>query len=102
MALNPFFLQGSQSEQFLVQDLINEQLRIYGVEVYYLPRKVFRTDDIIREVQSSKFDDSFLIEAYVNNYDGYAPDSDIMSKFGLRLKNEVSLTVSRERFEEFI
>lgn len=102
MALNPFFLQGSQSEQFLVQDLINEQLRIYGVEVYYLPRKAFRTDDIIREVQSSKFDDSFLIEAYINNYDGYAPDSDIMSKFGLRLKNEISLTLSRERFEEFI
>jgi hypothetical protein len=102
MTLNPFFLQGSTNEQFLVQDLINEQLRIYGVEVYYLPRKIFKTDDIIREIQSSKFDDVFLIEAYINNYDGYAPDSDIMTKFGLRLKNEISLTISRERYEEFI
>ena len=102
MALNPFFLQGSTNEQFLVQDLINEQLKIYGIEVYYLPRKVFKTDNIIKEIQSSKFDDSFLIEAYLNNYDGYAPDSDIMTKFGLRLKNEINLTISRERYEEFI
>ena len=75
---------------------------MFGVEVYYLPRKIFKTDDIIREIQSSKFDDVFLLEAYINNFDGYAPDSDIMTKFGLRLKNEISLTVSRERYEEFI
>lgn len=102
MALNPFFLQGTRNEQFLVQDIINEQLKIYGIDVIYLPRKIFKTDDIIREIQSSKFDDSFSLEAYLNNYDGYAPDSDIMTKFGLRLKNEISLTISRERFEEFI
>jgi len=102
MALNPFFLQGSSNEQFLVQDIINEQLKIYGIEVYYLPRKIFKTDNIIREVQSSKFEHSFLIEAYLNNYDGYAPDSDIMTKFGLRLKNEINLTISRDRYQEFI
>ena len=50
MPLNPFFLQGSKNEQFLVQDLINEQLKIYGVEIFYLPRKIFKTDNIIREV----------------------------------------------------
>ena len=102
MSLNPFFLQGSTNEQYLVQDLINEQLKIFGIEVYYIPRKLITTDDILGEVQSSKFDDSFLIEAYLNNYEGYAPDSDIMTKFGLRLKNEISLTISRERYEEFI
>ena len=102
MTLNPFFLQGSTNEQFLIQDIINEQLRIYGIEVYYLPRKIFKTDDILKEIQSSRFDDIFLIEAYLNNFDGYAPDSDIMTKFGLRLKNEISLTISRERYEEFI
>jgi len=102
MSLNPFFLQGSTNEQFLIQDLINEQLKIYGVDIYYLPRKIFKTDNIIREIQSSKFDDVFMMEAYINNYDGYAPDSDIMTKFGLRLKNEISLTISREKYEEFI
>lgn len=102
MTLNSYFLQGSTWEQFLIQDLINEQLKIYGVEVYYLPRKIFGSDNILGEVTSSKFDDSFLIEAYVDNYEGYAPGSDIMTKFGLRLKNEVNLVISRERFEEFI
>ena len=102
MTLNSYFLQGSRNEQFLVQDLVNEQLKIFGIEVYYLPRKIFKSDDIIREVQSSKFDDSFLIEAYLNNEDGYAPGSDLMTKFGLRLKNEISITISRERYEEFI
>ena len=102
MALNPFFLQGSKNEQFLLQDVINEQLKIYGIDVYYLPRKIFKTDNIIREVQSSKFDDSFVLEAYLNNYEGYNPNSDLMTKFGLRLTNEVSLTISRERFEDFI
>jgi len=102
MTLNPFFLQGSNTEQFLIQDLINEQLKIYGIEIYYLPRKIFKTDNILNEIQSSKFDDVFLIEAYLNNYDGYAPGSDLMTKFGLKLQNEVSLTISRERYEEFI
>lgn len=102
MALNPFFLQGSDREQFLVQDLINEQLKIYGIDVYYLPRKFLKTDNILREVQSSKFDDNFIIEAYLDNYEGYTPGSDIMTKFGLRLKNEINLIISKERFEEFI
>ena len=102
MALNPFFLQGSPAEQSLVQDLVNEHLRMFGIEVYYIPRKLLKTDNIIREVQSSKFDDNFIIEAYLNNPEGYFPGSDIMSKFGITLKNELSLIISRERFEEFI
>lgn len=102
MALNPFFLQGSSNEQYLVQDLINEQLKIYGIDVYYIPRKYIKTDDILREVETSQFSDNFIIEAYLDNYDGYAPGSDLMTKFGLRLKNEINLIISRERFEEFI
>lgn len=102
MTLNPFFLQGSPREQFLIQDLINEQLKIYGIDVYYLPRKFLKTDDILGEVQSSRFDDNFVIEAYLDNYEGYAPGSDIMTKFGIRLKNEINLIISQERFEEFI
>jgi len=102
MTLNPFFLQGSAGEQFLVQDLINEHLKIYGIDVYYLPRKYLEIDDVLREVETSKFDDNFIIEAYLDNYEGYAPGSDLMTKFGLRLKNEIKLIISSERFEEFI
>ena len=102
MALNPFFLQGTSSEQRLVQDLINEHLGMFGVEVTYIPRKYVQRDTILNEVQSSKFDDNFAIEAYVNNYDGYAGQGDVLTKFGMSLKDEVTLTISKDRFEDFI
>jgi hypothetical protein len=102
MALNPFFLQGSPSEQRLIQDLINEQLTIYGVEVTYIPRKFVRKQTIIEEIQSSRFDDNFLIEAYVNTYEGYSGAGDILTKFGMSLRDELTITISKERFEDFI
>ena len=102
MALNPFFLQGSPGEQRLIQNLINEQLQIYGVEVTYIPRKFVNSQSIIEEVQSSKFDDNFLLEAYVNTYEGYSGAGDVMTKFGVSLRDEVTLTISKERFEDFI
>jgi len=102
MALNPFFLQGSQTEQRLVQELINEQLRMYGVDVTYIPRKFVKKDSILREIQSSKFDDNYIIEAYVNTYEGYSGSGDILTKFGMSLRDELTITISRERFEDFI
>ena len=102
MALNPFFLQGSSSEQRLVQQLINEQLKIYGVDVTYIPRKFVKRDSIFREIQSSKFDDNFTIEAYVNTYEGYSGAGDLMTKFGVSLRDELTITISKERFEDFI
>jgi len=102
MALNPFFLQGSPSEQRLIQDLINEHLKIYGVEVTYIPRKFVRRETVLREITSSKFDDNFLLEAYVNSYDGYSGSGDILTKFGMSLKDDLSLIISKERFQDFI
>ena len=97
MALNPFFLQGSQSEQRLVQDLINEQLQIFGVEVTYIPRKYVNRQTIIEEVNASKFDDNFTIEAYVNTYEGYGGQGDVLTKFGVSLKDELTVSISKER-----
>ena len=102
MALNPFFLQGSPGEQRLIQELINEQLKIYGVEVIYIPRKFVRRESIIEEVTSSKFDDNFGIEAYVNTYEGYSGAGDVLTKFGMSLRDELNLVISKERFEDFI
>ena len=102
MALNPFFLQGSPNEQNLIQDLVNEHLKIYGVEVTYIPRKFVRKQTILKEVQSSVFDDNFLLEAYVNTFDGYGGQGDIMTKFGVSLRDELTITISKERFEDFI
>ena len=100
--LNPFFLQGSKTEQGLIQDLINEQLRMYGVEVYYLPRKYLTEKTIIKEVIESAFDNAYPIEAYVENFDGYGDNTTILSKFGIQALNELTIIISKERFEEYI
>ena len=71
MALNPYFLQGSSSEQRLVQDLINEQLRMYGQDIVYLPRKIVNKKSIIKEIVASTFDDAYRMEAYLLNYQGF-------------------------------
>jgi len=102
MALNPYFLHGSNTEQRLIQDLINEQLRMHGVEITYIPRKFVNKKTIIEEVQASKFDENFSIEAYVGTYDGYTGAGDILTKFGMSLRDDVTLIISKERYEEFI
>jgi hypothetical protein len=102
MALNPFFLQGSPGEQRLIQELINEQLKIYGVDVTYIPRKFVRKETILEEISSSKFDDNYIIEAYISTYDGFGGQGDILTKFGMSLRDELVLIISRERFEDFI
>ena len=102
MVLNSYFQQGARSEQNLVQSLINEQLKMYGVEVHYLPRKYVSEKTIIREVVRSKFDDAYPLEAYVNTYEGYGENPVMLSKFGIQATNEVTLTISRERFEDYI
>ena len=102
MALNPFFLQGSPEEQNLVQSLVNEQLKIYGVEVTYIPRKFVNRSTVFQEVEASKFDDNFQLEAYVNTWDGYSGAGDVLTKFGMSLRDELQLVISRERFEDFI
>ena len=102
MALNPFFTQGTKNEQNLVQDLINEQLKMYGVECYYLPRKFLTTNTVIREVVQSKFDDAYPLEAYVNNYDVYQGNGTVLSKFGIEVQQDINLTISKDRFENYI
>lgn len=100
--LNPFFQQGSKTEQSLVQDLINEQLKIYGIECYYMPRKYITEKTVMKEVIESKFDSSYPIEAYVQSYEGYDDNSVLLSKFGIQNTNEVTLVISKERYEEYI
>ena len=100
--LNPFFLQGSSGEQNLIQDLINEQLKIYGVEIYYLPREYVTEKSVIREVIESQFNTAYPIEAYVDSYDGYGGQGTILSKFGIQELDDLTLIISRERFENYI
>ena len=102
MPLSPYFLQGSTNEQRLVQDLINEQLKIYGQDVVYLPRKIVNKNTIMKEVTASTFDDAFRMEAYLVNYEGFEGSGDVLSKFGIQTTDAVSFVISKERYEDFI
>ena len=102
MALNPYFQQGAVSEQNLVQDLINEQLKIYGIEVYYLPRQYVTKNTVIKEVIESKFTDAYPIEAYVDTYEGYEGVGTLLSKFGIQELDDLNLIISQERYTSYI
>jgi len=100
--LNSYFLQGSPSEQRLIQDLINEQLKMYGQDVLYMPRRIVGENTVIKEVTASKFDDSFRIEAYLMNFEGFSGNGDLLTKFGVRSNDEINLVISKERYDDFI
>jgi hypothetical protein len=100
--LNPYFLQGSASEQRLVQDLINEQLRMYGQDIVYIPRRIVNKPSVIKEIVVSNFYDGYRIEAYLMNYQGFGGNGDVLSKFGVQTTDELTLIISKERYEDFI
>jgi hypothetical protein len=100
--LNPFFLQGSKTEQNLIQDLINESIQIHGVDVYYLPRQYLTKRTVVREVIESKFSMALPIEAYIDTYEGYEGAGVLLSKFGIQPNTDLSLIISKERYENYI
>ena len=102
MPTNVYFDTGTTSEQRLYEDLIIEQLKIYGQDVYYLPRKIANKDTIFGEDPASSFDDSYIIEMYVDNTDGYMGEQEIIKKFGLELRDDIVFTVSKLRWETLI
>ena len=75
---------------------------MYGVDVHYMPRKYLTEKSILKEVVQSKFDDAYPLEAYIDNFDGYGDNPTMLSKFGIQATNEVTLIISRERFETYI
>ncbi len=103
MPLSPFFLNGSPSEQRLVQDLVNEHLQLFGQDILYLPRKIINQNTVIREITASKFDDSFRLEAYLVTT-LMVLEHHLMYSLNLvsREQDEITLVVSKERYDDFI
>ena len=102
MPTNVYFDTGTRPEQNLYEDLIIEQLRIYGNDVYYIPRKLVGTDNVFGEDIGSTFEDAYLIEMYIDTIDGYEGEKELMSKFGLDIQNDATFTVARRRWEQFV
>jgi len=95
-----FFPEQVTPEQLLVEDLVIEANKIHCMDVYYLPRESRdRIDRLMGEEQLKTFDRSYLIEMYLENVSGMEGDGDLISKFGLEIRDEVTLLVSRRRFQ---
>jgi hypothetical protein len=75
---------------------------MYGVEIYYVPRQYITKKTVIREVIESKFQHAYPLEAYVDTYDGYEGQGTILSKFGVQPLTDLTLTISKERYETYI
>lgn len=102
MPRNTYFSQTVRSEQNLYEDLIIESLKIYGQEVYYLPRTIVNQDDVLGEDVASKFDDALIIEAYIENTDGFEGTGDLYSKFGLEIRDEATFIISRRQWQKLV
>ena len=96
---NLYFSHGTRSERFLYEDLMIEQLRVFGQEVTYLPRTIVARDTILGEDALSKFEEAYSIEMYVENVSGFEGDGDIIGKFGLEVRDDITLVVSKRRFD---
>lgn len=100
--LNNFLTQGVKSEQNLIQDLVDEHIRMHGIEFTYMPRKFTNTKSIMRETNVSDFTMSFPLEGYIENYNGYAADHNLLTKFGVKSTASLDIVISQRRYEEYI
>lgn len=99
---NVYFSHGAKSEQHLLEDILIEALQIYGQDVYYIPRKIIQLDTILNEDVLSQFEKSFKIEMYLENVDGFEGDGKLVSKFGLEIRDQITLVVSVRRWNQLI
>lgn len=93
---------GTTSEQLLVEDLVIESLKIYGHDVYYLPRTFVNRDTIFDEDSLSKFTQAYPLEMYMENVDGYEGDGELFSRFGLETRDQATFILARRRWDELV
>jgi hypothetical protein len=101
VATNVFFNNyGASQEQYLIEDLIIESIKMYGQDVYYINRTLGAEDRILREDDLPTFDAAYQMEMYIKNIDGFEGDGDFLSKFGLEIRDEITFTLARRIFEQ--
>lgn len=98
MARNIYFSESVRSEQKLYENIIIESLKMYGQDLYYLPRTIVNENRILGEDVSSKFSNSYKIEMYIENTDGFDGEGDLFTKFGVEIRDEATFIVSKRRW----
>lgn len=103
MATNFFFNNfTSSAEQDLISDLVLESIKIYGLDVYYIPKREINKDTLYREDSLVEYNTSYLIDMYVKNVEGFEGEGDFLSKFNIEIRDQITFTVSKRNFESEI
>ena len=102
MARNVYFNDKFKAEQNLYEDIVIESLKIYGQEVYYLPRDIVQEDRIFGDDIPSRFNSSHKIEMYIENIEGFDGEGDLFTRFGVEIRDEATFVVSRRRWTQAV
>ena len=106
MPVNNFFQNGkgvgSLGEQRLVEDLVIESLKVYGHDIFYLPRTIVNKDTIFDEDELSRFTQAYPLEMYIENVSGFEGQGDIFGRFGLEVRDQVTFTLAKRRWEDMV
>ena len=101
MAVNKYFNHFNYArEQDLVEDLTIESIKIYGHDVKYVPRTIVARDNLYGEDSLSTFNNAADVEMYIKNVEGFEGEGDLLSRFGLQIRDEITFTLARKRFDQ--
>jgi hypothetical protein len=95
---NPYFnsvYPGTSTEQNLIDSLVIEQIAMFGADMLYLPRKMLNLDKLLHESSKNAFEFAMPIPLYVKTFSGYNNGLEMLTKFGVRSSDEVTLVASR-------
>lgn len=93
---------GTTNEQRLVEDLVIESLKIYGHDIYYLPRTRVNEDTLFDEASLSQFTQAYPLEMYFENVDGFEGQGDLFTKFGIEIRDQATFVLSKRRWEQLV
>ena len=102
MAKNTYFTHGTRNEQILQSNLVDEYLKMFGLDIVYIPRKLVRKDTILNDEVISEFNDSYIMSGYLENFSGFDGNGDFLTKFGIQSSDEINLVISRGMYEDFV
>ena len=84
----------------LIEDLVIESIRIFGLDCWYIPKRIVDKDKIYGEDSLSEYNTSYMVEMYGRNVEGFAGEGDFLSKFNVEIRDQMTLTIARRTFED--